>query len=307
MARKRYVSTEISIDARVRQLAERSEFAALLYTWMIPHAGDDAMITADPDELLMMVVPGFRWRTADDVRDAVLSMLELGLLKAIGDRLKFPEKAFYQYQSYIGGDRRAPEPSPQPPTNGAANHREPPQITAEKKFTADAPQNRASVSGSSSLSHSVPETIPPAPLSAPRVLDKAPAAPDRTLTGLDLWIETTVQARRHDFHDDEPDRTKRQLLGMWGTAQASGWAQREFQDVVERAVMDTKDALYRGNLHRNDEGLQKGWPLCISKIRDQLPHRRRANGARAGPSRATDSDDPSTSRPVHAEETSRPA
>ncbi len=123
MSRKRYVSTDISVDARVRQLAERSEFAALLYTWMIPHAGDDAHITADPDELLMQVVPGFRWRTAADVTEATDLMVEFGLLARADERFRFPGRAFYKYQAYVRTERRAkaeepaaeePAPAPRP-------------------------------------------------------------------------------------------------------------------------------------------------------------------------------------------------
>ena len=38
MARRRYISTNISTDPKVNILAEKyGDFAALLYTWMIPH------------------------------------------------------------------------------------------------------------------------------------------------------------------------------------------------------------------------------------------------------------------------------
>ena len=48
MSRRRYLSTEVSLDTRINRLAlEAGDFAALLYTWMIPHAEDDASITAD--------------------------------------------------------------------------------------------------------------------------------------------------------------------------------------------------------------------------------------------------------------------
>src|SRR5437879_156769 len=87
MGRRRYISTEISTDGRVGELARRNEFAALLYTWMIPHAGDDAAITADPDELLSKVVPHLRGRTPEDVHEAVALMVELGLVVLDGRRL----------------------------------------------------------------------------------------------------------------------------------------------------------------------------------------------------------------------------
>lgn len=158
MGRRRYVSTDISTDARIRKLAEQSEFAALLYTWMIPHALDDATITADADELLMLVVPGFRWRTTEDVAEALGLMLSAGLLVQAGDRLRFPEKSFYHYQSYIGEARRTAEATPEP----TPPRRKTPHIAAEPR---EVPQNAASSSSSSSssISFSSSETPPVAP------------------------------------------------------------------------------------------------------------------------------------------------
>jgi hypothetical protein len=45
--RRRYLSTAISLDPTVNKLARTAgDFAALLFTWMIPHADDDGAITA---------------------------------------------------------------------------------------------------------------------------------------------------------------------------------------------------------------------------------------------------------------------
>ena len=111
MSRRRYLSTDISADARVKQLMIRGGyFAALLFTWMIPHAGDDRSITADLDELQMLVVPGAPV-TSDEMSAAVELMLELGLVvkrtNASGEeRLFFKRRSFYKIQAYIPVDRR---------------------------------------------------------------------------------------------------------------------------------------------------------------------------------------------------------
>jgi len=56
VSRKRSISTDISIDSRINEL---SDFAALLYTWMIPHANDNCQQTArNTKELQMVVIPG---------------------------------------------------------------------------------------------------------------------------------------------------------------------------------------------------------------------------------------------------------
>lgn len=146
MARRRYLSTQISTDARVARIAsEAGVFAALLYTWMIPHAGDDGLITGDPDELQLLVVPGLREYTAMDVRGAIEHMLSLGLLEQLDGRLAFPEEPFYQHQSYIRAEKRRQSPE------NAANHRESPPNAAECR---QSPGNAASPSLSLSPSPS---------------------------------------------------------------------------------------------------------------------------------------------------------
>jgi hypothetical protein len=121
MSRRRWLSTDISKDARVRKLAaDAGEFAALVYSWAIPHASDDGSIPSDPDELLMLVVPGFRWRTTEDMQNAIDAMLTLGLLEQCDDRLRFPPGAFYKYQTYVTADRR------ETAQNGAQQRETPP-------------------------------------------------------------------------------------------------------------------------------------------------------------------------------------
>jgi DnaD/phage-associated family protein len=109
MARRRYVSTEISIDKEVNKLAiQYGDFAALLFTWMIPHAEDDRTITADPYELLNKVVPARRDKTEEDVQEAIAGMIKFKLLTVVDDgkKLKFKPKSFYKYQSYIPVNKR---------------------------------------------------------------------------------------------------------------------------------------------------------------------------------------------------------
>lgn len=157
MARRRYISTNTSVDKQVNRLGTQyGDFAALLYLLMIPHAEDDATLTGDPDELLATVLPMRRDRDADDVTRALEGMAELCLIE--WDReaavVRFPAASFYKYQTYIpDGKRRGAN-------NGAQAH-EPPQDSAEEKrsaqFSAEqrkTPQNRAYPSPSPSPSPS---------------------------------------------------------------------------------------------------------------------------------------------------------
>lgn len=108
MARRRYISTAISTDTAVRKLAkEYGDFAAMLYTWMIPHAEDDGKLTGDIDEFAMLVIPGFRWKTDEEIEHALNGMVECGLVTWDREKgvISFPE-SFFTYQSYITKNRR---------------------------------------------------------------------------------------------------------------------------------------------------------------------------------------------------------
>ena len=110
MSRRRYLSTKISQDAKINRLATKhGDFAALLYTWMIPHAEDDGTLSGDPEELLMTVMPGRRDKDIADIETALTAMHELGLIVWTRDSehpcVAFPE-SFYTYQTYVTEKRR---------------------------------------------------------------------------------------------------------------------------------------------------------------------------------------------------------
>lgn len=134
MARRRYVSTDISIDTLLVKLQKHvGYFGPLLYTWMLPHAGDDCHITSDLEELQLMVIPGFKVKP-DQVQDAVDYMLEIGLILSDAAGLYFPPRTFYKHQSYIPEAKRWQEPERELPPN-AADCRESPQITASPSLS----------------------------------------------------------------------------------------------------------------------------------------------------------------------------
>ena len=128
MARRRYISTDISIDKDVNKLASlHGVMAALLYTWMIPHAEDDRSITSDPDEILLSVIPGFRDVKVNEVEEYIAAMIKLKLLEAgENGKLYFPEKSFYKHQSYIPEVKRNRRKSPK----DTEDNRQSPQNTA---------------------------------------------------------------------------------------------------------------------------------------------------------------------------------
>jgi hypothetical protein len=135
MSRRRYISTEISVDKKIRRL---SDSAALLYTWMVPHAEEDATITSDPEELQAIVVPNRPGWSASKVERCLDEIKEAGLVMGVNGTIYFPPTSFYKYQSNVHADRRRNEQPLQTTDN-----------SAEQRATA---QNSASPSPSPSPS-----------------------------------------------------------------------------------------------------------------------------------------------------------
>jgi len=115
MARKtgrgRFIRTEISVDPGFNAVArDGNDFAALLFTLMIPHASDDATITGNPTALRLLVVPGFD-KTDTDVRNALDAIEKHGLIEW-WDRheevVYFKPRSFYACQHNIRHERRRP-------------------------------------------------------------------------------------------------------------------------------------------------------------------------------------------------------
>jgi hypothetical protein len=111
VSRRRYISTEISVDKKIRRL---SDSAALLYTWMVPHCSDDATLTGDPEELAAIVVPNRPGWTERKIAACLAEMAAAELVVVELSTVYFPPSSFYRYQSSIPEQKRRTE---QPPAN----------------------------------------------------------------------------------------------------------------------------------------------------------------------------------------------
>lgn len=146
MARRRYLSTDISTDTRVNKLAMNGgDFAALLYTWMIPHASDAALLPGDPEELLLIVCPGRRDKEPEDIANAVDAMVDLGLIERSDGDLAFPS-SFYSHQTYITAQRRTAaqgSPTPEPINDPDEGQRTSAQNSADQRTSKKVAENAA--------------------------------------------------------------------------------------------------------------------------------------------------------------------
>lgn len=166
MSRKRSISTDISTDTRVAQLAQKAgPLAVLLFTWLIPHVDDWGRYTADPIQVKLTVLPAFDV-SPEEIDNALKAIAEVGLIvlyEVEGKRyLSLRPESFYKYQTYIPASKRKVDNSqyPAPPSNAdcraiaqnATGQRKPPQNATHLR---EMPQNVPSPSPSLSLSPSV--------------------------------------------------------------------------------------------------------------------------------------------------------
>lgn len=158
MSRRRYLSTDISTDTKVNQLArDYGDFAALLYTWLIPHAGEDGIVRGTAEEILYMVLPGRRDKTEADVDAALQAMQDVELLEWRPEERAaiFPSGSFYRYQSNVKSENRRADPLPYKHQRETARNSEERRATLESaEEQRQEAENSASVSISSSISSS---------------------------------------------------------------------------------------------------------------------------------------------------------
>lgn len=209
MARRRYISTKLSLDAKVNKLAMTAgDFAALLYTWMIPHAEDDARLTGDPDEILMMVCPGRRDKSTEDIAAALQAMHDLGLVEWNPDEgyVQFPA-SFYGYQTYITEKRKGAQnvETPKPVAPSSAKQRKTAQKTASSSFSSSvsitSPTNSEGEEDRSSFASSAANAAPP---------PEKPSDPSGQLRPVNPFWDALVAGIGH-----APTPSKK---GAWGKA-----------------------------------------------------------------------------------------
>lgn len=111
MPRRRNLSTDISDDRELNNLAATDgDFAALLFTWAIPHAQDDRSLPGDPDDLLFLVVPRRRDKTPEDAEAAIRAWVAAKLVDWVWvdgkRRIYYKADSFYRIQDKVPRVRR---------------------------------------------------------------------------------------------------------------------------------------------------------------------------------------------------------
>lgn len=76
MANRRMISKSISISEQVNDL---SDFAALLFSWMIPHADDWGILPGSPKKIKALITP-MRKQTPKEIEKAIREMVAVELI-----------------------------------------------------------------------------------------------------------------------------------------------------------------------------------------------------------------------------------
>lgn len=118
MGRKRFVTSDISIDDKVAEVAELNPVAGLMWPWFLTALDDWARLTGSPREIRNSVFQPFPY-SKDDIQ-AAIDLYELHHLVhryMVNDKhyLQFNPKAFYELNSYIQKSRQRHDGSKIPP------------------------------------------------------------------------------------------------------------------------------------------------------------------------------------------------
>lgn len=132
MARKRFVTSDMSIDEKIAEIAAENPVAALMWPWFITGFDDWGRMEAVPMKIKLSIFPAFPY-TPKDIEEAIDLYDKFGIVhKYEVDGKEYiavePEK-YYKYQTYIRGSKREIDgsncpPPPNPPWGNAKDSTE---------------------------------------------------------------------------------------------------------------------------------------------------------------------------------------
>jgi len=123
VARKRFVTSEISTDRKIAKLAEKNPTAAALWPWFITAFDDWGRMNADPVEVKLTIFPAFPY-TSDEVEEFIklYHEFEIAYFYKVDEKpyLAVNPDTWLKYQTYIRKDKlekqnsKIPEPKNAP-------------------------------------------------------------------------------------------------------------------------------------------------------------------------------------------------
>ena len=140
MARKRFVTSDMSIDEKIASIAAENPIAALMWPWFITGFDDWGRMEAVPVKIKLSIFPAFPY-TPKDIEEAIDLYDKFGIVhKYEVDGKEYiaiePEK-YYKYQTYIRGNKREVDSSncpapPNPPWKSTGNSEDSPATNNQR-------------------------------------------------------------------------------------------------------------------------------------------------------------------------------
>jgi len=140
MARKRFITSDMSIDEKIASIAAENPVAALMWPWFITGFDDWGRMEAVPVKIKLSIFPAFPY-TPKDIEEAIDLYDKFGIVhKYEVDGKEYiaiePEK-YYKYQTYIRGNKREVDSSncpapPNPPWKSTGNSEDSPATNNQR-------------------------------------------------------------------------------------------------------------------------------------------------------------------------------
>lgn len=109
MARKRFISSDISVDERLASVAVENPIGALMWPWFLLNLDDWGRGTANPLRIKLGVFPAFPF-TVEEINKAVDSFVQVGLVHKYEvdeeEYIAVKPKSWIKYQTYLNGTKR---------------------------------------------------------------------------------------------------------------------------------------------------------------------------------------------------------
>jgi hypothetical protein len=155
MARKVYITSEMSIDERLLNVAEEDPLAALIWPWILTALDDWGRSEAKPKKLKAKIFPGNDMVTPEVIEKALRLYDQEGIIQLYEvdgkPYMAVPKDKWFKYQTQIHSSKRDNDGSKFPP----------PPEQAENHDTRNSARNSARMRGKSYLLPFHPSTLLP--------------------------------------------------------------------------------------------------------------------------------------------------
>lgn len=142
MGRKVFITSDMSVDEKLVEVAEQKPQAALFWPWLLTAFDDWGRAEAAPKRLKAKVFPAITAVTSEDIAEALQLFTNAGLIimYEVGGKpyMAIPPEKWFKYQTHIRREKRGNDRSrhPAPPNISSARVRESARECAEPRAVA---------------------------------------------------------------------------------------------------------------------------------------------------------------------------